>query len=229
MSRKSLVPIVLPADPTQPLKAATKQYVDASGGGGGGDHADADHADAFSPLGHTHTAAIELIGSVSLAAPAATIDFSSIPATFTHLQLVAFLRGDANTAATVGLCRLNGDSAANYNTERLRGDGATATAVFGSAATGFTFNVSAATSFASMFTPVTFWFPAYRVTAGRQFALWQHGWGIIAGSGAPVSGDLKVDQGFGYRQQTAIINRITLAPTNGNFVAGSVASLYGLM
>ena len=33
MSR-SLVPIQLPADPTQPLEAATKQYVDNSGGGG---------------------------------------------------------------------------------------------------------------------------------------------------------------------------------------------------
>jgi hypothetical protein len=29
MSKKSLVPIVLPANPTQPLEAATKQYVDA--------------------------------------------------------------------------------------------------------------------------------------------------------------------------------------------------------
>ena len=28
MSRKSLVPIQLPADPTQPLEAAPKQYVD---------------------------------------------------------------------------------------------------------------------------------------------------------------------------------------------------------
>lgn len=37
MSRKSLVPIELPADPTAPLEAATKQYVDANAGGGGGD------------------------------------------------------------------------------------------------------------------------------------------------------------------------------------------------
>jgi hypothetical protein len=28
VSRKALVPIQLPADPTQPLEAATKQYVD---------------------------------------------------------------------------------------------------------------------------------------------------------------------------------------------------------
>ena len=28
MSKKSLVPLVLPADPTQPLEAAPKQYVD---------------------------------------------------------------------------------------------------------------------------------------------------------------------------------------------------------
>ena len=33
MSRKTLTPIQLPADPTQPLEAATKQYVDAKGVG----------------------------------------------------------------------------------------------------------------------------------------------------------------------------------------------------
>lgn len=35
MSRKSLVPIELPANPTQPLEAATKQYVDSAVSGGG--------------------------------------------------------------------------------------------------------------------------------------------------------------------------------------------------
>jgi hypothetical protein len=34
MSRKALVPIQLPGDPTQPLEAATKQYVDAKLSGG---------------------------------------------------------------------------------------------------------------------------------------------------------------------------------------------------
>lgn len=34
MSRKSLTPIQLPADPTQPLEAATKQYVDTAAAGG---------------------------------------------------------------------------------------------------------------------------------------------------------------------------------------------------
>lgn len=36
MSRTFLTPLVLPADPTNPLEAATKAYVDASSGGGGG-------------------------------------------------------------------------------------------------------------------------------------------------------------------------------------------------
>jgi hypothetical protein len=35
MSKKVLVPLQLPADPTQPLEAATKQYVDSQVGGGG--------------------------------------------------------------------------------------------------------------------------------------------------------------------------------------------------
>ena len=34
MSRKFLVPLVLPADPTAPMEAATKQYVDGLAGGG---------------------------------------------------------------------------------------------------------------------------------------------------------------------------------------------------
>jgi microcystin-dependent protein len=34
MARKSLTPVLLPADPVQPLEAATKQYVDAAAGSG---------------------------------------------------------------------------------------------------------------------------------------------------------------------------------------------------
>jgi hypothetical protein len=37
MTRSFLVPLLLPADPALPLEAATKQYVDAVGGGGTGD------------------------------------------------------------------------------------------------------------------------------------------------------------------------------------------------
>ena len=35
MARQALVPFTLPADPVNPLEAATKQYVDAHAGGGG--------------------------------------------------------------------------------------------------------------------------------------------------------------------------------------------------
>lgn len=58
----------------------------------------------------------------------ATITFSSIPATFTHLQL-RFICRDSNAAATDDgvTMQFNGDTAANYNRHSVYGDGATAT------------------------------------------------------------------------------------------------------
>ena len=68
---------------------------------------------------------------------AASISFTSIPSTFTHLQVRAILRNTAVTsgASSVGF-RLNSDSATNYTWHYLQGDGTSATA---GAATGYTY------------------------------------------------------------------------------------------
>ena len=57
---KHLTPVVLPADPTNPMEAATKQYVDnnSGGGGGGGSIAFIDGGDSTS----TYTAGTAIDG-----------------------------------------------------------------------------------------------------------------------------------------------------------------------
>src|SRR5437879_836374 len=90
-----------------------------------------------------------MLADTTLGVAAATIDFLSIPATFAHLLLELYGRGDtALTAANVNI-RFNGDSAANYHWQNLDGGGATAQASDAGAAavtSGLAGNIPAANS-----------------------------------------------------------------------------------
>ena len=74
--------------------------------------------------------AYESIATTTLSSSQATITFSSIPATFKHLQLrisVKNTRTGQNTASV--FCRVNSDtSTANYTYHNFQGDGSTASA-----------------------------------------------------------------------------------------------------
>jgi hypothetical protein len=64
---------------------------------------------------------------------AANVEFTSIPATFTHLQVRGIAR-NANAAANDlegVLVQYNGDTASNYSWHSLRGDGSAASAIAG--------------------------------------------------------------------------------------------------
>jgi len=67
----------------------------------------------------------EPIATQTLASAAATITFSSIPATYTDLRIVWV---GTETAANQPYYRFNGDTASNYSQTELRGNGASATA-----------------------------------------------------------------------------------------------------
>ena len=53
----------------------------------------------------------------------AQISFSSIPSTFTHLQLRAFVRDSTSAATNTVKLNFNGDLSAIYDTHNLQGDG----------------------------------------------------------------------------------------------------------
>ena len=68
-------------------------------------------------------ATYEPIATTTLGSAAASITFSSIPATYTDLRLVFV--GTTTTGGS-GYCRFNSDSGSNYSATYLRGDGSTA-------------------------------------------------------------------------------------------------------
>jgi hypothetical protein len=71
----------------------------------------------FAPSG-----AYDSIATTTLSSPAASITFSSIPATYTHLQI----RGIARSTAAAGNVSIayNSDTGSNYAGHDLYGDGA---------------------------------------------------------------------------------------------------------
>lgn len=80
--------------------------------------------------GTTATSAFDSLGTVLVgSAGQASITFSNIPATYTHLQIRGIGRTNRATPADMdGLfIQFNGDTATNYSDHALRGDGATAT------------------------------------------------------------------------------------------------------
>jgi hypothetical protein len=71
----------------------------------------------------------ESISTVTVGAGgSSSITFSSIPSTYTHLQIRASYQDTSASGIQSQTFRFNGDSAANYNWHYIFGDGASATA-----------------------------------------------------------------------------------------------------
>jgi hypothetical protein len=83
--------------------------------------------EAYDPAGFDSIATVT-VGATSVS----TITFSSIPATYTHLQVRAFAQTNRGTYGTDGMSlRINGDSTGSYIYHYLRGNGSTPIAAAG--------------------------------------------------------------------------------------------------
>lgn len=161
------------------------------------------------------------IGEVLLAAPAASIDFSSIPQTFRHLELIFELGCDQVAVQQIQL-QVNGDTGANYVTAVLAGQNATVVA-------------------ASAFTV-----SSIHIGNAGGTDIGHQGHGRITLSqyrGRPALGNLDVWGTYGLARaagtmelgtvggqwvNVADVNAIHLFLPTGLFRAGGVATLYGL-
>jgi len=84
--------------------------------------------------------AYEAIASAAGTGSSGTITFSSIPATYQHLQIRCILRNDEAANAYRDLrIRLNGDTGTNYNAHLLYGDGTSAIATHRADANTYTY------------------------------------------------------------------------------------------
>jgi hypothetical protein len=172
---------------------------------------------------------LKLISEQILASPTATIDFSSIPATFRSLKLIC----DGRTAwggpltEDVGFMTLNGDSGSNYCRQWLRANNSTVSAadIF----SGLTKMEN--TFFPTSNTPAGLsgisevLFPNYSGTIFCKKIISECTWNI-----GLADGNFFYIKNASFWNSTTAINRITITTyTTANFVVGSTFSLYGIV
>lgn len=178
---------------------------------------------ATGSAGATGASGSTLLADTTLGADAATIDFSSISQAYTHLRVVAMIRGDGPAANNI-LLRMNNDSAGNYDWENgLLAGTAGFTALQGIAATSITAGYCATSgSAANEFSMYEWVIPYY--TAGKLKKLSGQGHVALAQS----SGNVYLIWAAGTWRSTSAVNRITLV-ADSKFVTGSRVQIYGVV
>lgn len=172
-----------------------------------------------------NTGAARPLADTVLGASAATIDLTSIPATFAHLLLVAYLRSDRATAADAVTVYLNGDVSAVYDYQSIAATGAAPSAgeAFAASAANVA-GITGGTAPANKFSSCRVLFPHYAGTTGHK--AFRSRFARVSGT---TTGLLEVGGVAGFWRSTSAINRITVRPLIGsNLVAGSRVTLYGL-
>lgn len=162
------------------------------------------------------------LADIKLAADAALIDFTAIPNTYTHLQLIGYLRGvTGGNAINVDL-RCNGDAASNYGTQLFSAIGTSLSALgiaaFGAAVVG---TIPAAAAAVASYSALSVLLSNYSHPAGTTTPM-------LIQSVVDSPGGMQVDNSGAFWRGTAPVNRVEIHPRTGNFKAGSRATLYGL-
>jgi hypothetical protein len=167
------------------------------------------------------TAGMVKIAQQTLGSAAATVTFSSIPATYKNLKLVVNARSSsANVSAVM---QFNGDTATNYDWQQLYGSASTpgTTGAFGVNSIILS-NISGTGATAGAAGSLECTIPDY---AGTTF--WKNA--MTVGGYQFSSSALFALNNAGTWHSTAAINSILLQiGGGGNFLAGSTFTLYGM-
>lgn len=158
-----------------------------------------------------------LISSVTVGAGgAATIDFTSIPSTYTDLVLVV----SARLTSTDGSTQLSfNGSGSTFSGKRLYGSG---NSTFSSTMfSNYAFTMANSNSTSSMFSNVIMTIPNYAGSINKAFSI------DYINANASTSGD-REEMLAGLWSTTSAINQVTLTGAS-NFVQYSTATLYGLL
>lgn len=162
------------------------------------------------------------VGDVVLGSSAASVDFTSIPATFAHLLLVLYLRSDAGATSAALNLRLNNDSGANYDLDAISATSGAPSGADSYAGGAISLpGISAGTAPADTFAPYLLFLPGY-AGGGNKTVVSVGGYKTGA-----VVGSLLTDIRTAYWRSNVAINRLTLT-TGGNFVARSRVTVYGM-
>lgn len=162
------------------------------------------------------TTSYESIASTTLGTGTASVTFSSIPATFTHLQLRVFSAGQDNTNVFI---RFNSDAGANYSQHRISGDG-TSASVSGSANNTEIIildqQAGGSTNWNSTVVDIGDYANTNKYKTVRSL------------SGIDKNGSGFIYQFSGNWRSTSAINTILIRPVSNNLNTNSIFALYGI-
>jgi len=165
--------------------------------------------------GNTYTQ----IASTTLSSAAATVTLSSIPATYTDLVLVMSL--GASTNADNVLMQFNGDTASNYSSTELSGNGSTAASTRVSSATSInlTNRIGTTTTLSGLVIICNVMNYANTTTYKTALSRASQAGDTYPGASADV----------GLWRSTSAINSILIKQSGSpNFITGSTFNLYGI-
>lgn len=156
----------------------------------------------------------EPIATQTLSSIAASVTFSSIPGTYTDLILVASTAN--NSGATNLRLQFNGDTATNYSSTRIYGDGSSATSDRTSTAVSMSVGIIGASS--TEFGVFTLQIQNYANTTTYQTVLARAGY---------ASGYVTLTAGLW--QSNAAVTSVLVNSSGADFVVGSTFTLYGIL
>jgi hypothetical protein len=171
----------------------------------------------------------ELICDLALTASQASFDTNTIlggniPQVYSHLRAVLHLRCDQAVTVQDTWARFNNDSAANYDTQRLRGVAATASATeFLAQAQMYVGGTPGTSAIASSFGIVVIDIPYYTSASALKSLVASYGQ-----KSGNASGNLETGTWYGSWRTAAALTRLQILASTGNFVAVSRFSLIGV-
>ncbi len=156
------------------------------------------------------------IATTTLSSAAASVTFSSISGSYTDLILVSNLGGSVSGEAV--RIQINSDSGSNYSYTAMRGNGTSATSERATSATSLRISTGVGvTTNTSDMTIITNLQNYSNTTTFKT---------LISRAGQAANG---TESSVGLWRSTSAINAIQVSNTNGNIVAGSTFTLYGIL
>ena len=159
---------------------------------------------------------MKLIESKTLGTAAASIEFTSIPQTFTDLVALVSGRHSAANAADYAVLSLNG-STSNFSSRFLQGDGSSASST---TLARFVGNIPGASATSDTFGNISLYIPNYAGSTNKSYST-----DAVTENNATFSYQTII---AGLWSDTSAITSMTFTMNGGNFVIGSTISLYGI-
>ena len=158
--------------------------------------------------------------SIATATPSGTgtVTFSSIPSTYTHLQIRGIF--SASVASRNVVIRFNSDTGTNYAWHELIGNGTTASASAGTSST--VMYVASAANTTSNLNPCAFIIDILDYANTSKYKT------IRTLDGADINGSGNIALDSGLWMNTSAITSISVNLNSGNYQTGSHIALYGI-